>query len=196
MCIRDRAFPADVKGLLNAAIDDPDPVLFLEHKKTYRLIKGEVPDGHYTIPIGKDVDGTDVVVRVGRYGATLQRGEERRPVPAETEPDALTIERALELLAEGTGDREVGVDPETGLTVLARLGRFGPYVQLGAQGEVEGRPKTASLFETMTPATVTLDEALRLLSLPRVLGQDPAGNEVTAQGGRYGPYLKLSLIHI
>ena len=144
----------------------------------------------YTIPIGKDVDGTDVVVRVGRYGATLQRGEERRPVPAETEPDALTIERALELLAEGTGDREVGVDPETGLTVLARLGRFGPYVQLGAQGEVEGRPKTASLFETMTPATVTLDEALRLLSLPRVLGQDPAGNEVTAQGGRYGPYLK------
>ena len=144
----------------------------------------------YTIPIGTDEEGIDVVVRVGRYGATLQRGEERRPVPAETEPDTLTVERALELLAEGTGDRDVGVDPETGLTVVARQGRFGPYVQLGAQGEVEGRPKTASLFQAMTPATVTLDEALRLLSLPRVLGVNPEGTEVTAQGGRYGPYLK------
>jgi DNA topoisomerase-1 len=144
----------------------------------------------YTIPIGTDDDGTDVVVRVGRYGATLQRGEERRPVPAETEPDTLTLERALELLAEGTGDREVGVDPESGLMVVARQGRFGPYVQLGAVGEVEGRPKTASLFQTMTPATVTLDEALLVLSLPRVLGHDADGNEVTAQGGRYGPYLK------
>ena len=144
----------------------------------------------YTIPIGTDEEGTDVVVRVGRYGATLQRGEERRPVPAETEPDTLTLERALELLAEGTGDREVGVDPETGLTVVARQGRFGPYVQLGAQGEVEGKPKTASLFQTMTPATVTLDEALLMLSLPRALGADAEGNEVTALSGRYGPYLK------
>ena len=144
----------------------------------------------YTIPLGQDAEGIDVVVRVGRYGATLQRGEERRPVPAETEPDTLDVERALELLAEGTGDREVGVDPESGLTVVARQGRFGPYVQLGAQGEVEGRPKTSSLFETMTPATITLDEALRLLSLPRVVGIDAAGNEITAQGGRYGPYLK------
>jgi DNA topoisomerase-1 len=144
----------------------------------------------YTIPLGKDEDGVDVVVRVGRYGATLQRGEERRPVPSETEPDTLDVERALELLAEGTGDREVGVDPESGLTVVARQGRFGPYVQLGAQGEVEGRPKTASMFQTMTPATVTLDEALQLLSLPRLVGVDADGNEVTAQGGRYGPYLK------
>ena len=144
----------------------------------------------YQIPIGVDEDGTEVVVRVGRYGATLQRGEERRPVPAETEPDTLTVARALELLAEGTGDRDVGVDPESGLTVVARLGRFGPYVQLGTTEEVEGRPKTASLFQTMTPATVTLDEALALLSLPRALGDDAEGREVTALNGRYGPYLK------
>ncbi|HLK44871.1 MAG TPA: DNA topoisomerase, partial [Acidimicrobiales bacterium] len=76
----------------------------------------------YTIPVGTDVDGVDVVVRVGRYGATLQKGEERRPLPPEIEPDTLTIERAVELLAEGTGDREVGVDPDTGLMILARQG--------------------------------------------------------------------------
>jgi len=143
----------------------------------------------YTIPIGDD-DGTAVVVRVGRYGATLQRGEERRPLPAEIEPDTLTVERALELLAEGSGDRDVGEDPESGLMVVARQGRFGPYVQLGRTDEVEGRPKTASLFQSMTPATVTLDEALRLLRLPRVLGQDEKGEEVTALNGRYCPYHK------
>jgi DNA topoisomerase I len=144
----------------------------------------------YTIPIGQDADGQAVVVRVGRYGATLQRGEERRPLPPETEPDALTVDRALELLAEGSGDLDVGVDPATGLTVVARQGRFGPYVQLGSAEEVEGRPKTASLFQSMTPGTVTLEEALALLSLPRSLGQDREGREVTALNGRYGPYLK------
>jgi DNA topoisomerase-1 len=144
----------------------------------------------YTIPIGRDGGDADVVVRVGRYGATLQRGEERRPLPPEIEPDALTLERALELLAEGTGDRDLGTDPETGLTVVARQGRFGPYVQLGTTEEVDGRPRTASLFQSMTPDTVTLAEGLRLLSLPRVLGNDAAGHEVTAQNGRYGPYLK------
>jgi len=144
----------------------------------------------YTIPIGADDDGEAVIVRVGRYGATLQRGEERRPLPIETEPDTLDVARALELLAEGTGDRELGVDPATGLTVLARQGRFGPYVQLGAAEQVEGKPRTSSMFQTMTPATITFDEALALLSLPRVLGIDAQGNEVTAQNGRYGPYLK------
>jgi DNA topoisomerase I len=144
----------------------------------------------YTIPIGQDPEGQDVVVRVGRYGATLQRGEERRPLPAETEPDTLSVERALQLLAEGSGDIEVGPDPETGLTVVARQGRFGPYVQLGTNEEVEGKPKTASLFQWMTPASITLDEALSLLSLPRALGSDADGNEVSALNGRYGPYLK------
>jgi DNA topoisomerase-1 len=144
----------------------------------------------YTIPIGQDEDGTDVVVRVGRYGATLQRGEERRPLPPETEPDTLRIERALELLAEGTGDREVGIDPESGHMVVAKQGRFGPYVQLGTTEEVDGKPKTASLFASMTPATVTLEESLALLTLPRTVGVDHEGREITAQNGRYGPYLK------
>jgi DNA topoisomerase-1 len=84
----------------------------------------------------------------------------------------------------------VGTDPETGLTIIARNGRFGPYVQLGTAEEVDGKPKTASLFQFMTPASVTLDEALQLLSLPRVLGVDAAGEEIEALNGRYGPYLK------
>jgi len=144
----------------------------------------------YTIPLGTDGDGEDVVVRVGRWGAALQRGEERRPLPPDVEPDTLTVERAVELLAEGTGDRELGTDPATGLEVVARQGRYGPYVQLGSPEEVDGKPKTASLFQAMTVATVTLEEALALLALPRVLGTDAAGHEVTAQNGRYGPYLK------
>ena len=121
--------------------------------------------------------GADVVVRVGRYGATLQRGEERRPLPAETEPDTLSVERALELLAEGTGrPRGRRPTPRRGLTVVARQGRFGPYVQLGThRARSRARPKTASLFQAMTPATVTLDEALSLLSLPRTLGARRGG---------------------
>jgi DNA topoisomerase-1 len=82
-------------------------------------------------------------------------------------------------------------DPETGLPVIARAGRFGPYVQLGEATDGKQKPKTASLFKTMSLETVTLEQALELLQLPRVLGVDPAdGQEVTAQNGRFGPYVK------
>jgi DNA topoisomerase-1 len=135
--------------------------------------------------------GDDLVVRVGRYGPYLQRGEDRVSIPDDMAPDELTVERATELLSAGSTDRSVGVDPNTGLPVVVRAGRFGPYVQLGQSDEVEGKPLTASLFRTMDPLTISLEDALKLLKLPRVIGADPAdGSEIIATNGRYGPYIK------
>ncbi|MDO8309089.1 MAG: type I DNA topoisomerase [Actinomycetota bacterium] len=139
------------------------------------------------------IDGTEAVLRVGRYGAYVERGEaERANVPVDLAPDELTAERAEALLAEPSGDRVLGVHSETGLTVVAKTGRYGPYVQ---EELPEGSPKsakarTASLLSTMKLADVTLADAERLLGLPRVVGTDPAdGVQVLAQNGRYGAYL-------
>jgi DNA topoisomerase-1 len=144
-----------------------------------------------SIPIGEDDQGRVIVVRVGRYGPYLQREEDRAPVPEDLAPDELTAERALELLAAPSEERVLGTDPASGREVRVRAGRFGPYVQLGEAGEAAEKPKTASLFASMSPSTVTLDEALELLRLPRVVGTDPgSGEEVVASNGRYGPYLK------
>ncbi|MGB9113172.1 MAG: topoisomerase C-terminal repeat-containing protein, partial [Acidimicrobiales bacterium] len=132
-----------------------------------------------------------VVVRVGRYGPYLQRGEERASIPNDLAPDELTIDRALELLAAPSSDRELGADPETGLVVSLRTGRFGPYVQLGEQQDAKDKPPRASLFKSMAPESVTLDQALELLHLPRTVGVDPTtGEEIIARNGRYGPYLQ------
>ena len=145
-----------------------------------------------TIPIGEDENGTPIVVRSGRYGPYVKRGEDTASVPEELAPDEVTVERALELLAAPSGDRELGTDPATGLRVVARTGRYGPYVQLGEmEPGSKAKVPTASLLASMSLDTVTLDDALRLLSLPRVVGVDPAdGVEITAQNGRYGPFIK------
>ncbi|MEA3503372.1 MAG: type I DNA topoisomerase [Actinomycetota bacterium] len=142
--------------------------------------------------IGDVEDGVAIVARCGQYGPYLVRGEDRASIPEDLPMDELTIERATELLEAPSGDRTIGEDPETGLTVFAKAGRFGPYVQLGERdAESKGKPKTASLFETMSPETVTLDEALRLLTQPRIVGEHPEdGKPITAQNGRYGPYVK------
>ncbi len=152
--------------------------------------------------------GDGIVVRVGRYGPYLEREatSERASLPTDIAPDELTTERAQELLALGNREDEpLGVDPETGLDVYVKTGRFGAYVQLGEQPEeipgsskaaraakaAQVKPKRASLFKGMHPDHVTLEQARQLLSLPRVLGVDATtGEEITAQNGRFGPYLK------
>ena len=126
-----------------------------------------------SIPIGSDGDGEAIVVRVGRYGPYLQRGEDRASIPEDLPPDELTPERAEELLAAPSGDRALGTDPDSDLPVLVRSGRFGPYIQLGEAVDGGDRPRTASLFKSMTPETVALDQALELLRLPRTVGHRP-----------------------
>jgi DNA topoisomerase-1 len=134
--------------------------------------------------------GDGIVLRVGRYGPYLERDGQRASVPDELAPDELTLERAEELLSEPSGDRELGHDPETGLPIVARTGRYGPYVTEVLPEESKEKPRTASLFKTMSLDTVGLDDALRLLQLPRVVGVAEDGEEVTARNGRYGPYVQ------
>jgi DNA topoisomerase-1 len=132
------------------------------------------------------VDQPDVLVRVGRYGPYLQKGgpdsEQRASIPDDLAPDELTPAKVEELLSAPSGDFELGTDPETGRDVTGKTGRYGPYV---TDGE-----RTASLFKSMALDTLDLDSALRLLTLPRTLGQAEDGEEITAQNGRYGPYIK------
>ena len=130
-----------------------------------------------------------IVLRVGRYGPYLQRGDERASVPDDMAPDELTREKAEELLAKPSGDRVLGDDPETGRQIVARDGRYGPYVsELLEEGSTE-KPRTGSLFKTMSLETITLADAMRLLTLPRTL-QPPEGAEIQVANGRYGPYIK------
>jgi DNA topoisomerase-1 len=145
-----------------------------------------------TIPLGTPEGEAEVVVRVGRYGPYLQQGEDRRAsIPADLPPDELSLDRAVELLRQGAlAEEPLGADPETGLPVYRKTGRFGPYVQLG-EGDGEEKPKRASLLPGMEPDAIDLATALRLLSLPRDLGTDPAtGEGVSAHVGRYGQYVK------
>ncbi len=149
------------------------------------------------ILIGKDAEGREIAVRVGKYGPYLSRDGETAPVPEGIAPDELTVAKAEEMLAKPSGDRVLGTDPATDQPVIVREGRYGPYVQLGeadaqsSKASAKTKPRTASLFKRMSLETLTLDDALRLLTIPRVLGHDPTdGQEISAQNGRYGPYVK------
>ena len=145
-----------------------------------------------SVAIGTDGSGAGIVARVGRFGPYVERGPQRATIPGEIPPDELTVEAALELIDKPNDDRVLGDDPDSGLPVIARAGRFGPYVQVGtAEDTGKKKPKTASLLQSMTLDGIDLDDALKLLSLPRTVGVDPAdGTPITAQNGRYGPYIQ------
>jgi DNA topoisomerase-1 len=144
-----------------------------------------------SIPIGTGRDGQAIVARVGRYGPYLQRGDDRVSIPEDLAPDELTVEKAESLLEAPSSDRVLGTDPDSGLPVQVRAGRFGPYVQLGDLVEGGAKPRTSSLFASLSPSSITLEQALDLLRIPRTVGTDPStGEEIVAHNGRFGPYLK------
>jgi DNA topoisomerase-1 len=146
-----------------------------------------------TYALGTAPDGEAIVVRVGRYGPYLQKGERTATVPDGICPDELTPARAGEFLNNAAkADEPLGTHPDAGLPIYLKSGRFGPYVQLGEldPDDKKHKPKTASLLPGMSVDTVTLEQAIDLLTLPRTLGQDDNGVDVMAFNGRYGPYIK------
>ena len=157
-----------------------------------------------SLPIAKSADGRQIFVRVGRYGPYLERvspdgeGTERANLPEEMAPDEVVTETVEELFSRSeVSDRELGTAPDTGYPIVVKDGRYGPYVtevlpeDAPTKGKNAVKARTASLFKTMAVDTVSYEDALRLLTLPRVVGADPeSGVEITAQNGRYGPYLK------
>lgn len=146
-----------------------------------------------TFPLGMDENGQMVVAKPGRYGPYVKRGDDdTASIPDGLPPDELTLDKALELLAAPKGDVPIGEQPGSGLPVYVKSGRFGPYVQLGDADTLpeDEKPKMESLFKEQKAEDVTLEDALKLLSLPRLVGIDEeTGLEVLAKNGRYGPYL-------
>jgi DNA topoisomerase-1 len=162
-----------LKKQLNHKLDEIDPA------RISRI--------HIGTPPGSD----PIYVRVGRYSPFIEQGDRTASLPEDTPPDEVTVESALKLLEQAQqGEEPLGFDPDTGKPVYLKTGRFGPYVQRGTPDD-EDKPQNASLLKGMNPADIDLPTALKLLSLPRNLGDHPEmGKPVMAYNGRFGPYVK------
>ncbi len=169
---------------------DEDPGL---HQKVEERLGNIDARAINSILIGGDEDGVPIVARVGQYGPYLERGEDTKSIPDDIAPDELTPERAVEIMRV-PDVIELGSHPDTELPVYVRDGKFGPYVQLGDMPEKvteDNKPRTSSLFDDMKMEELTLDQAVELLTIPRVLGADPNdGREIVAHNGPYGPYVR------
>ena len=145
------------------------------------------------ILIGEDGEGEEITARIGRFGPFLFHKETTVSIPDRLPPDELTVEKALEMLAEGKTARDpkiLGTDPGSGLEVLALKGQYGPYLQLGEVRQGKAKPKRVSLPKDTELGGVSLDQALQWLGLPRQVGVDPqSGEKIFARYGRYGPYI-------
>jgi DNA topoisomerase-1 len=212
----DYSFTAEMESRLDAiALGELERQAFLDdfyrgatpglHAIVTGRVAGIDPKQVGTIPIGEH-EGQAIALRVGRFGPYLESGDRRASVPEGLAPDEITVEKALELLAAASQKEEpIGQAPD-GQPVFLRTGRFGPYVQLGedpkqpdapkgrkAKAAPKDKPKRASVFKSMDPRRVTLEQALQLLSLPRTLGADADGGTIVARQGRFGPYLEKTV---